>query len=65
MIATRNYDILNTGIVDLLGKYVTCIYSDVKKSQWSLLAVIVSYSRCFVRMLPANQLLAHFTALFQ
>jgi len=29
-----------------------------------ILAVITSYSQCFVRMLPASRLPAHFTALF-
>ena len=29
-----------------------------------VLAVIVSYSRCYMRMRPASRLLAHFTALF-
>jgi len=57
MIATRDYEILNTGTVDLL-KNVTCIYSKGQRSP-------SSYCKCFVRMLPANQLLAHFTALLQ
>jgi len=34
MVATRNYDMLNTGTVDLLVKCNRPIYSDSGRSQW-------------------------------